>query len=107
VNGFNVVYQQFIVGFKVSAHPSTLPQKIPHPVTLNWHWANKICSIKQQVPFFSVFDLTQLGIRTPDLPHRLYPLNFKTLHTSNTLKRLNELIVYFINYLSFEFWWNR
>jgi len=63
VSGFNVVYQQFIVmyvsgcqfccnwsrlkpAFNVQAHRSTMPQinMIPHPVTLNWHWANQPCS---------------------------------------------------------------
>jgi len=48
---FNVVYQQFramydSVYFIVPAHRSTMPQinVIPHPVTLNWHWANQPCS---------------------------------------------------------------
>jgi len=60
VNGFNVVYQQFIVmydsgcpiccnwsklkpGFNLPAHWSSIPQ-ITHTVTLNWHWANQPCS---------------------------------------------------------------
>jgi len=53
VIGFNVVYQQFKAMYNSGcqiccnwsrpSHRSTMPQinMIPHPVTLNWHWANQ------------------------------------------------------------------
>jgi len=59
---FNVVYQQFRAmydsscqiccnwsrlkpGFNTTAHPSIMQiNMIPHPVTLNCHWANQPCS---------------------------------------------------------------
>jgi len=63
VNGFNGICPWFIAmydsgcqiccnwsrlkpGYKVPAHQSTMLQinMIPHPVTLNWHWANQPCS---------------------------------------------------------------
>jgi len=63
VNGFEVVYQQFVAmydsgcqiccnwsrlkpGINVPVHQSTMPQinMIPHPVTLKWNWENQPCS---------------------------------------------------------------
>ena len=107
VIGFNIVYQQFRAmydtgfqiccnwhrlnpGFNVPVHQNTMPQinMIPHPVTLNWHWANQPCSRPLMVnanqgssrcQFLSLWlDLTRDS--NPDLPHSertLYPLSHR------------------------------
>jgi len=72
LNGCNIVYQEFIamyisacqicckwsrlkLGFNVPADWSTMPQinRIPHPVTLNWHWANQETRMWHHIIFIS------------------------------------------------------
>jgi len=70
-------WSRFKPGFSVSAHRSTMPHinMVPHPVTLNWHWANQPCSRPETVKVnqgsnrSQVFNLSfdPTGVRTTDL----------------------------------------